>query len=80
MEYITKEFLDRKWSQTKDSECQHVFEKNEREFAITSTHDKVLVSTPLNNSRFNYEASFIKPTDFNEIHEFIVNKLNYLEN
>jgi len=80
MNYITQEFTEREWKHIKNTANEHIFEKNDSEFAITHSNSKIFISAPLVNSKYNFQTSFNNDDDFNEIHAYILNKLNYFEN
>lgn len=80
MNYIAQEFTEREWKHIKNTRNEHIFEKNDYEFAITHLNSKIFVSAPLANSNYNFQTSFNNTEDFNEVHTYILNKLNYFEN
>jgi hypothetical protein len=80
MEYITQEFLDNKWTHVKNTSQQQVFEKNDREFAITNQDNKIHVSFPLLNSPYNFVAILDNSENFDNIYDYISDKIHYFEN
>jgi hypothetical protein len=78
MNIITDKFTYYDWKSINAPHNNYIFEKNEREIAITNKYNKIYISTPLNHSPFNFETSF-KKNDFNGISTYIVNKLKYFE-
>ena len=80
MEYIKQEFVQREWDIVKETGTEHIFSKDDREFALSFTDDNVFVSFPLNNSAYNFKTSFENGYNFDEIYSYIVDKLDYIEN
>lgn len=80
MEFITQEFLENKWVQTKNTENEYIYEKDNREFSIKNKEGDIHVSVPLLESQFNYVKKFKQGIDFNYIYDYITNKLDYFEN
>lgn len=80
MEFITQEFLENKWVQTKNTENEYIYEKDNREFSIKNKEGDIHVSVPLLESQFNYVKKFKQGIEFNYIYDYITNKLDYFEN
>lgn len=80
MEFITQEFLENKWVQTKNTENEYIYEKDNREFSIKNKDGDIHVSVPLLESQVNYVKKFKQGIDFNNIYDYITNKLDYYEN
>jgi hypothetical protein len=78
MEFVKQEFESKSWKQETDTKSQQTFVKGNSEFSITKKHNVIYVSTPLKSSQFNYETTF-ENDDFNAIHSYIVDKLQYIE-
>lgn len=80
MEYITQEFKEYDWVKITDKRDQQIYTKNDREIALTISNDNIHLSFPLNNSPYNYVATLSNNDDYNTIHEYITDKLEYYEN
>lgn len=80
MDFIREEFKKNEWMQTEENYKQHIFLKDNMEFAITKKADKIIVSSPLlsNGGGFNFVTSFDND-DFNGIHSYITKKIQYLK-
>lgn len=78
MDYIVKDFAKHKWTHISQTPKHMIFEKNDREFSIQKNNNRIMISTPLKESPFNYEKTF-KNVAFDEVYEYILDKLNYLD-
>lgn len=79
MEYIAEEFNQRKWSLYQDTTDERIYRRKEMEFFIIgkSPRGRISVSFPMKGSAYNFKTEF---DNFSDVYDYIVDKLEYLEN